>query len=171
MDNMNYDHAFWGVLFAGLFYVIGNAAWLNQWARQSRLLATIVWAVGGIAILLLAATFDMRLDPNLEMGVMDRLKSVDGENHWIALTLYALLSTPGISANLFALDLHLSRLSLILPALLVFIPMGQQLEHPDGNLLLPSLGATAAVIAVALALQMLLDAEPEKHAHRKGAAA
>ena len=131
--DMNYNHAFWGVLFAGIFYVVGNAAWVNQWARESRMLGTLIWAVLGVGILAFAAMFDMRLDPNLSGAVLDRMGTVDGENHWIALTLYALLSTPGIAANLFGLDLRMTKLSLIVPALIVFIPMGKQLEHPEGS--------------------------------------
>ncbi len=168
--DINYNHAFWGVLFAGIFYVIGNAAWVNQWARSSRLMGTIIWAVCGFIILMVAAMFDMRLDPGLEMSVFERMGSVDGENHWIALTLYALLSTPGISANLFSLDLSLTRLSLTLPALVVFIPMGKQLEHPDGALLLYSVGAAVAVVGIVLLFQMLLDIEPVKKSKRKEAA-
>ena len=167
--DMNYDHAFWGVFFAGLFYVVGNAVWTNQWARKSRMLATISWSVTGFIMIVLGAMFDMRLDPNLEMGVFERMSAVDGENHWIALTLYALLSVPGISANLFSLDIRMTRLSLILPAILVFIPMGQQLEHPDGALLLPSIVAAAAVIAATLVLQYLLDSEPVNTSKNKGA--
>ncbi len=160
--DLNYNDAFWGFLFAGLFYVAGNAAWVNQWARKSRLLATLIWAVLGVAILVFAASFDMRLDPNLQGSVWDRLTSVDGENHWITMTLYMLLSTPGIAANLFGLDLRMTRLSLIVPGLVVFIPMGQQLQHPQGSLILVSVGAAVATIGVLLAFQMLLDAEPEK---------
>ena len=160
--DLNYNDAFWGFLFAGLFYVAGNAAWVNQWARKSRFLATLIWAALGVLILVFAASFDMRLDPNLQGSVWDRLTGVDGENHWITMTLYALLSTPGIAANLFRLDLRMTRLSLIVPGLVVFVPMGRQLQHPEGSLMLVSLGAAVAAIGILLALQMLLDAEPEK---------
>jgi len=94
------------------------------------------------------------------------MSTVDGENHWIALTLYALLSTPGIAANLFSLDLRMTRLALIVPGLVVFIPMGQQLEHPAGSLILFSLGATVAIVGTMLLFQMLLDAEPVKKEKR-----
>ncbi|MDX8387381.1 MAG: hypothetical protein R8M46_02460 [Ghiorsea sp.] len=169
--DMNYNHAFWGVLFAGIFYVVGNAAWVNQWARQNRFIGTLIWAALGVVILIFAAIFDMRLDPSLNGAVLDRMNTVDGENHWIALTLYALLSTPGIAANLFGLELRMTRLALIVPALLVFIPMGKQLEHPEGALLLFSVGAAAAVIAILLFIEILLDAEPVKKSKRKEASA
>ena len=169
--DMNYNDAFWGILFAGIFYVIGNAAWVNQWARTKRFMGVLIWAACGLIILMVAAIFDMRLDPSLDTAVLDRMSSVDGENHWIALTLYALLSTPGIAANLFSLDLSLTRLSLILPALVVFIPMGKQLEHPDGALLLYSVGAAVAVIGIVLVFQMLLDIEPVKKNKHKAATA
>ena len=113
----------------------------------------------------------MRLDPTLNMGIWERMTSVDGENHWIALTLYALLSAPGIAANLFSLELRMTRLALILPGILVFIPMGQQLEHPEGPLILMSLGATVAVIGTLLVFQMLLDVEPERKSKKTKAAA
>jgi len=168
---MNYDHAFWGVFFAGIFYVVGNAAWVNQWARKSRFIGTLIWAALGVVILMFAAVFDMRLDPSLDGAVFDRMSAVDGENHWIAMTLYALLSAPGIAANLFGLDLRLTRLALMIPALVVFIPMGKQLEHPEGSLLLFSVGAAVVVLVVLIAFQMLLDAEPEKKTKTKEAVA
>ncbi len=160
--DLNYNDAYWGFLFAGLFYVLGNGAWVNQWARKSRLIGTLLWLVLGVLVLVFAASLDMRLDPNLQGSIWDRLSSVDGENHWIALTLYALLSAPGISANLFQLELRMTRLALIVPGLIVFIPMGQQLQHPKGSLLLVSLAAAVVVIGLLLIFQMLLDVEPEK---------
>ena len=160
--DLNYNDAYWGFLFAGLFFVAGNGAWVNQWARKSRLLAILMWLAMGVLVLVFAASFDMRLDPNLQSSIWDRLSSVDGENHWISMTLYALLSAPGIAANLFQLELRMTRLALIVPGLIVFIPMGQQLQHPKGSLLLISLGAAVAVIGILLLFQMLLDAEPEK---------
>ncbi len=169
--DLNYDHAYWGIFFAGLFYVVGNAAWVNQWARNSRFVAIVIWTVLGVALLMLAAMFDMRLDPNLEASVWDRMNSVSGENHWIALTLFALMSTPGIAANLFSLDLRMTKLALIVPGLFVFIPIGKQLEHPEGSLLLISVGAAAAVITLVLLFEILLDAEPKKKTKQEKAAA
>jgi len=160
--DLNFNHAFWGILFAGIFYVLGNAAWVNQWARERRFMGILIWSVLGVMILAFAAAFDMRLDPTLQTSIWDRMMTVDGENHWIALTLYALLSTPGIAANLFSLELRMTRLALILPGILVFVPMGQQLEHPEGSLILVSIGATVAVIGSLLLFQMLLDVEPER---------
>ncbi len=160
--DLNYNHAFWGIFFAGIFYVVGNAAWVNQWARNSRFIATLIWVTLGVFILVFAAMFDMRLDPRLEMSVWERLTSVDGENHWIALTLFALLSTPGIAANLFSLELRMTRLALVIPALVIFIPIGKQLQHPEGSLILVSLAAAVISIGVLLLFQMLLDVEPER---------
>jgi hypothetical protein len=169
--DLNYDHAYWGFLFAGLFYVLGNAAWVNQWARKSRFIGILIWSALGVLALVFAASFDMRLDPSLEMSIWERMSTVDGENHWIALTLYALLSTPGIAANLFSLELKMTRIALIVPCLFVFIPMGKQLEHPDGKLLLVSIGAAVAVIATSVLFQMLLDAEPVKKRKKDAAIA
>jgi len=169
--DLNYNHAFWGILFAGIFYVAGNAAWVNQWARNSRFIAILMWVALGVLVLVFAAIFDMRLDPKLEMSVWERLTTVDGENHWIALTLFALLSTPGIAANLFSLELRMTRLALIIPALVIFIPIGKQLEHPEGSLILVSLAAAVASIGVLLIFQMLLDVEPERKTKKEKAAA
>ena len=168
--DLNYNHAFWGILFAGIFYVAGNAAWVNQWARNSRLTAIMMWVALGVLVLVFAAIFDMRLDPKLEMSIWERLTTVDGENHWIALTLFALLSTPGIAANLFSLELRMTRLALIIPALVIFIPIGKQLEHPEGSLILVSLAAAVASIGVLLVFQMLLDVEPERKTKKEKAA-
>ncbi|MDX8381443.1 MAG: hypothetical protein R8M14_04965 [Ghiorsea sp.] len=165
--DLNYNDAFWGFLFAGLFYVLGNAAWVNQWARRSRITAILMWVAMGVLVLVFAAFFDMRLDPKLQSSILDRLSTVDGENHWIALTLYALLSAPGIAANLFSLEMRLTKLALIVPGLIVFIPMGKQLQHPEGSLLLVSVGAAVATIATLLLFEILLDAEPVKKTKKK----
>ncbi|MDQ6989519.1 MAG: hypothetical protein Q9M19_06515 [Mariprofundaceae bacterium] len=162
--DLNYNHAFWGVLFAGIFYVLGNAAWVNVWARNSRVMGIFIWTVLGGLVIVLAAIFDMRLDGSLQMPVLERIDTVDGENHWIALTLYALLSVPGIAANLFSLELRMTRLALIVPGLIIFIPIGQQIGHPEGSLILFSLGAAVATIGTLLLFQMLLDEEPVKKA-------
>jgi len=61
-------------------------------------------------------------------------------------------------------------LILLLPAILIFIPVGNQLANPDDTYLLLSLGTTAAVCGVLVLWQVLLDCEPGEAQATKQAA-
>lgn len=158
---ISFEYAPWGVFFAGLMYVIGNGVWVNYLVRERLWLGWLLWLASGAVLLLVVALFESRLDAASTMGFWDRLSSADKENHWIALSLFALLSVPGAASVLFRQSVRWTRLALLLPAVIVFIPMGQQLAHPEKSYLMLSLGAAAAVVGLLYLWQMLLDVEPE----------
>jgi len=157
---VQFEYAVWGVFFAALLYVLGNGVWVNHLVREKNWLGWVLWSALGVVLLFVAALFETRLDQAGTMGVMDRLVSVDNENHWIALGLFALISVPGAASVLLKQSVRWTRLILLLPAILLFIPVGNQLANPDDSYLLLSLGTTAAVCGVLVVWQMLLDCEP-----------
>lgn len=159
---VQFDNAVWGVFFAALLYVLGNGVWVNHLVRRKIWLGWLTWSLLGGILIVVAAMFETRLDQASGMGVIERLTAVDPENHWIALGLFALLSVPGAASVLTKQSIRWTRIILLLPAILLFIPVGRQLANPDDNYLLLSLGSTAAVCAVLYVWQMLLDCEPEK---------
>lgn len=158
---VQFDNAVWGVFFAALLYVLGNGVWVNHLVRKKTWLGWLLWSLLGGVLIVVAAMFEARLDQASGMGAGERLSAVDPENHWIALGLFALLSVPGAAAVLMRQSVRWTRIILLLPAILIFIPVGRQLANPDDNYLFLSLGATAAVCAVLYIWQMLLDSEPE----------
>jgi len=159
---IEFDYAVWGVFFAALLYVLGNGVWVNHLVREKNWLGWVMWSLLGGALLIVAALFEVRLDQSAGSGAMERLSSVDPENHWIALGLFALLSVPGATSVLLKQSVRWTRITLLLPAILIFIPVGQQLANPNNNYLLLSLGATAGVCITLYLWQMLLDCEPEQ---------
>jgi len=159
---VQFDYAIWGVFFAALLYILGNGIWVNHLVREKVWLGWVLWSGLGVALLVIAAIFEVRLNQAAEAGVMERLTSVDPENHWIALGLFALLSVPGAASVLLKQSVRWTRVILLLPAILLFIPVGNELANPDNSYLLLSLGTTAVVCGVLLLWQMLLDCEPEK---------
>ncbi len=159
---VQFDYAVWGVFFAALLYVLGNGVWVNHLVRGRNWLGWVMWSVLGSLLLVVAALFEVRLDQSAGSGAMERLASVDPENHWIALGLFALLSVPGAASVLLKQSMRWTRITLLLPAILLFIPVGQQLANPDNSYLLLSLGATALVCGALYLWQMLLDCEPDQ---------
>jgi hypothetical protein len=154
---VQFELAPWGIFFAGLMYVAGNGVWVNQVVRQKRWLGWLFWLLSAVVLGVLAAMFETRLDEASNLTVWQRLSGVDFENHWIALTLYALMSVPGATCVMLKQDARWTRMALIAPALLVFIPLGQQIANPDNSYTALSLGAGLAVSGVMLMWQMILD--------------
>jgi len=165
----HFEFAPWGMFFAGVMYVVGNGVWVNHLVRERRWIGWLLWLLAGAVLLLVAAVFEARLDVASELTAWQRLSSVDPENHWIALTLFALMSVPGATCVLLQQDIRWTRVALVLPALLVFIPLGQQLANPNDSYTALSLGVAMAVAGVMLLWQMMLDCEP-KEAVKDGAA-
>jgi hypothetical protein len=150
----------WGMFFAGLMYVVGNGVWVNHLVRERRWLGWLLWVLAAVGVVLLAALFETRLDTNSGAGVWQRLTSVDPENHWIAVTLFALLSVPGAASVMLKQGVQWTRLALLAPALLVFLPVGSQIGNPKDGYLALSIGLTLAVCGILVVWQMLLDREP-----------
>jgi len=159
---VQFDYAVWGVFFAALLYILGNGVWVNHLVREKNWLGWVLWSVLGAVLLVVAAVFEVRLDQAGNMGAVERLTSVDPENHWIALGLLALMSVPGAASVLLKQSVRWTRITLLLPAILLFIPVGRQLANPENDYLLLSLGVTAAVCGTLFLWQMLLDCEPEQ---------
>ena len=157
---VQFDYAVWGVFFAALLYVLGNGVWVNHLVREKNWLGWVLWSVLGALLLLVAAVFESRLDQASDAGAMERLTSVAPENHWIVLGLFALMSVPGAASVLLKQSVRWTRITLLLPAILLFIPVGRQLANPDNSYLLLSLATTAGVCGALFLWQMLLDCEP-----------
>jgi uncharacterized membrane protein YfcA len=102
------------------------------------------------------------------MGVLERLTSVDPENHWIAMGLFALMSVPGAASVLLKQSVRWTRVILLMPAILIFIPVGRQLGNPDDSYFLLSMGTTLVVCTVLFLWQMLLDCEPDQALKHEG---
>ena len=151
------EFAIWGVLFAAFMYVIGNGMWVNHLARKKQWMGWLMWAGAAAALLIAGAAIESRLD-NSGAGIWQRLTSVDSENHWIALTLLALMSVPGAASVILKQDAYWTRIALIAPAIVVFIPVGMQLGQ-GGSSLIAGLGLAAAVSAFVLLWQAMLDGE------------
>ncbi|MDQ7010391.1 MAG: hypothetical protein Q9M29_01085 [Mariprofundaceae bacterium] len=158
--NIQFEFAPWGVFFAGMMYVIGNGAWANHVVRQKVWLGWLFWGVCALLVLVVAALFESRLDPQ-DGGIADHLTKVDLENHWIAVTLFALLSVPGAASVMFRQSIAWTRIAILAPALIVFIPVGRQLANPEDNYLLLSLGVALGVCGLVWLWLSLLDCEPE----------
>jgi len=162
--HMHTDYTFapWGMAFAALMFVVGNAVWINHLARQRPWLGWLMWSISAALILLLGAIIELRLGGGA--GVWDKLTSVNVENHWIVVTLYALMSIPGAASVLFRQDTGWTRLGVLATALIVFIPLGAQLGDRDNSRLLLSLGITLAICGLIVIWSMLLDCDP---AHKR----
>ncbi len=150
------QYTYWGLLVAAMMYVIGNGLWTNHAVRQRIWLGWLVWFVSAMAFIVLAAAVEAQLDSS-GSGIWQRLTAVDAENHWIAAALYALMSVPGATCVLFKQDARWTRLALLVPAIVIFIPAGMQVDSPDADNIAAGIGLAAIVCALILAWQMLLD--------------
>jgi len=156
---IHFELAPWGIFFAALMYVLGNGVWVNHAVRRRRWIGWLLWSVIGALLLVIAALFDSRVDAT-GISIMDRLTTVDPENHWIALTLFALLSVPGAACVMLKQSVAWTRLALVAPAILIFLPLGQQLANPNNDYLMLSIGVTFAVCGTIVLWQHLLDHGP-----------
>jgi len=155
---MQFDpqYGYWGLFVAAMMYVIGNGLWANHAVRQRLWLGWVLWGLSAVALIVLAAAIETHIDSTAG-GVWKRITSVDAENHWIAAALYALMSVPGAASVIFKQDARWTRLALIVPAMVIFIPAGMQVDSPSADNIVARLGLTAVVCALVLAWQMLLD--------------
>jgi len=155
----DFQLAQWGIYFAAAMYVLGNGVWINHLARRRQWMGWLLWLLAAVAVVVVASLVAHRFDADAK-----GLNEVDPENHWIVLTLFALLSVPGASAIIFKLDHRWTRLALLAPALIVFIPTGRQLADPADSHLMQGLLAAIAVCIFLYLWQMLLDEEPASKA-------
>jgi uncharacterized membrane protein YhaH (DUF805 family) len=144
--------------FAALMYVIGNGVWINHISRQKPWLGWLMWTVTAVLIIFVGAIIELRLAGGSDIWL--KLTSVNIENHWIVVILYALLSIPGAASILFRQSVDWTRLGVLATVLIVFIPLGAQLHDPENNRLVLSLGVTLATCGLLWIWSMLLDCEP-----------
>lgn len=153
---IQFELAPWGVFFAAAMYIVGNGVWVNHVARQKVWLGWAMWVVLAPLMLVAGALLAGRMDGG-DAGVWQRLTSVAMENHWIVVSLFALISVPGAASVLFKLDAVSTRMALLLPALVVFVPIGKNLGQTDGSPLVWGLGVAFAVCGLTVLWQVVLD--------------
>jgi len=150
----------WGIGFAGMMYVVGNGVWTNHLARQKQWMGWLMWLLTAIVIVIAGSFIDIRLS-GMQTDLWQHLTSVDKENHWIALTLYALMSVPGAASVILRQASTWTRMALILPAIIVFLPAGMQLGSGLNSFAF-GLGLTLVICALMFAWQFMLDNAPEE---------
>jgi len=156
----------WGIGFASMMYVVGNGVWTNHLARQKQWLGWLMWLAAAIATILVGALIDIRLS-GTQNTLWQYLSSVDKENHWIQLTLFALMSVPGAASVILKQASTWTRMALILPAIVVFIPVGMQIGTGASSFA-AGLGLALTVSALMFAWHFMLDNPPAER-ERKAA--
>jgi len=149
--------ALWGAAFAALIYVMGNGLWVNRLVRQKIWMGWLLWIISCTLVLVSGAAIENYFGTGA--SIVDRLTSVDVENHWIALALYALMSVPGAACVILRQNIHWTRIALSSVALILFIPAGMHIGNDGGSIVL-GLGLAAAVCATLWLWQATLDQEP-----------
>ncbi len=123
--------ALWGAGFAAAIYLIGNGLWTNRLVRRKQWLGWLLWLVSCALVLIVGAAIENHFGVGRSIG--ERIASVDMENHWIALTLYALMSVPGAACVIFKQSRNWTLLSLVVVALILFIPTGMHISDDAGT--------------------------------------
>ena len=157
--NIDFTFAPWGMAFAALMLVVGNGVWMNHLARKNAWLGWLLWGISAAVILVAGAAIEQKLGDGA--GIWAALSKVNIENHWIVVTLYALISIPGAASVLFRQPVVWTRMAALATAIIVLIPLGRQLQDPSDSRLMLSLGITAAACALIWLWSKLLDCEPE----------
>jgi len=150
------QHMAWGIAYASMMYIIGNGVWVNHLARKKQWLGWLMWLTAGLLVIIFGALIEIRLS-GAASGIWQRLTDVDKENHWIVLVLFALMSVPGAASVILKQTVHWTRMALIIPAIVVFIPVGMQLGAPSGSNIAAGLGLTLTICAMLLVWQFMLD--------------
>ncbi len=149
--------ALWGALFTAFIYVMGNALWANRMVRRKLWLGWLLWLVSCALVLIAGAAIENHFGTG--SSITDRLTSVDMENHWIALSLYALMSVPGAASVILRQNIRWTRLAMIAIAMIIFIPAGMHLGAAGGSIAI-GLGLAFIVSALLWLWQATLDEDP-----------
>ena len=157
--NIDFSLAPWGMAFAAAMFVIGNGVWINKIARNSAWMGWLMWTLSAALILIVGAAVEQQLGHG--EGIWTSLTSVNAENHWIIITLYALISIPAAASILFRQPVGWTRLAALATAIIVLIPLGSQLQDPNDTRLFLSLGIATAACTLIWLWSKLLDCEPE----------
>jgi hypothetical protein len=166
---IDFQYAPWGMFFAAIMYVVGNGVWINHLARKKAWVGWLLWVTSGLLFLVAGAAVENHISSN-PVGIWQQLRSVAPTNHWIIMTLYALLSFPGAASVLLRQSISWTRVSIIAPAIIVLLPVGDQLGNPDNHYLALSIGITLATCAILWLWQSLLDCEPAAKPRAKATA-
>ncbi|MDQ6992399.1 MAG: hypothetical protein Q9M31_02920 [Mariprofundus sp.] len=158
---IDFTYAPWGMAYAALMYILGNGAWTNHLARHNIWMGWVLWIASMILIIVLGAVIGHRLGNT--QGAMEILSSMNKENYWIIITLFALMSIPGAASVLFRQSIAWTRLAQLITALVIFIPLGSQLHDPNDPRLAISIGMALAICGLMWVWSLLLDCEPEVH--------
>jgi len=150
--------ALWGASFAAAIYVLGNALWTNRMVRRKLWRGWLLWSLSCIVVLVTGAAIENHFGTGVSIG--DRLSSVDMENHWIALTLYALMSVPGAACVILRQNIRWTRIAMMTIALILFIPTGMHIGSSNGGSAVLGIALASAVCAILWLWQATLDEEP-----------
>lgn len=160
--NIDFSLAPWGMTFAALMFLIGNGAWTNHLVRQKPWIGWVIWSLTVPMIIVLGAIIELRLSGKTD-SIWFLITSVNFENHWIVATLYMLMSIPGGASVLFGQSLNWTRLATITTALIIFIPLGTQLQDPNDPRLALSMGIALGLSGILWLWSTILDCEPIHH--------
>jgi len=154
---MSQSPAVWGAFFAAMIYLMGNGIWINRWVRRRIWIGWLTWIASCAIVLVAGATIENHFGTGT--SILDRLTSVDIENHWIALSLYALISVPGAACAILKQNMRWTRLALMGIALVIFIPAGLHLGDSEGSITL-ALGLAGSLCGMLWLWQATLDDDP-----------
>jgi len=156
---IDFQYAPWGMFFAAVMYVVGNGVWINHLARKRVWIGWLLWIASGVLFQIAGAAVENHISTN-PIGVWQQFTTVQPMNHSITMILYALLSFPGAASVLLRQSISWTRVTILAPAIIVLLPVGEQLGNPDNNYLALSIGITLATCAILWLWQSLLDCEP-----------
>ncbi|RLL55546.1 hypothetical protein D8Y20_01175 [Mariprofundus sp. EBB-1] len=156
--NIDFSLAPWGMGFAAMMFLIGNGAWTNHIVRHKPWMGWVIWGLTVPGVIIIAAVIELRLSG--QQGIWHLLTSVNIENHWIVATLYALISIPGAASVLFRQNISWTRLATLSTALIVMVPLGNQINDPNDSRIALSLGITLALCGMMFLWSTMLDCNP-----------
>jgi len=156
---MNAQFAIWGIFFMSIMYIVGNIVWTNHLARKRLLWGWFLWVLSGIAIVIIGHSLGNYLGGKVGLdALLDTLQTSNLESYWIVFSLYALMSVPGAGCVIFKQPKAVTLMTLLLPALVVFIPSGITLAQKTEIQWL--FGIFIPVCALLWLCQHMLDVDP-----------
>lgn len=157
--DIDYSLVPWGMAFAAFMYIIGNGVWMNNLVRSNLWWGWLLWSLSALFIVLGSILIQQRLGS--EGNFAEILVGNTVETYWIIATLYALMSIPAAAGVMFRQSVGWTRFGVIATGLILFIPLGIQVQDPDNSHLLLSIGVTHVVVILMWIWSALLDCEPE----------
>jgi len=156
---MNAQFAIWGIFFMSIMYIVGNVVWTNHLARRRLWWGWFLWLLSGIAIVIIGHSLGNYLGGKSGVDALFiTLKESNLESYWIIFSLYALMSVPGAGCVIFKQPKSVTLMTLLLPALVVFIPSSIALQQETNIQWL--LGIFIPICTLIWLSQHMLDVEP-----------